>query len=38
MDKQHNKNNTTKNETNKANNEKILTKTSTNFTVEKDEF
>ena len=38
MDKQYNKNNTTKNETNKANSEKILTKTSTNFTVEKDEF
>ena len=38
MDKQHTKNNTTKNETNKANSEKILTKTSTNFTVEKDEF
>lgn len=38
MDKQHHKNNTTKNETNKANSEKILTKTSTNFTVEKDEF
>lgn len=38
MDKQYNKNNTTKNETKKANSEKILTKTSTNFTVEKDEF